>query len=129
MALPYEVRVNYGGYDGCDYKLTLKTLQDFPTDDLKPYLRPMSSMTEKEKEELLTRVVGKKGRRYFYVMDDGTIDNNDPETQDINSFNVHWVNFGPESVNHYIDWLLARHFDFMGLIPMGIAEVATEGTY
>ena len=51
MALLYEVRVNYGGYEGCDYKLTLTTLQDFPTEDLKPYLRPMSSMTEEEEYE------------------------------------------------------------------------------
>lgn len=48
MALPYEVRVNYGGYEGCDYKLTLMTLQDFPIEDLKPYLCPMSSMTDEE---------------------------------------------------------------------------------
>lgn len=49
--LPYKVRVNYGGYEGCDCKLTLTTLQDFPTEDLKPYLRPMSSMTEEERKE------------------------------------------------------------------------------
>lgn len=58
---------------------------------IKPYLRPMSSMTEEEKEEYNT----------FFNYD------------------------GVEYPEEYIDWLLKKHFDFLGLIPKGLAiEVA-----
>ena len=135
IALPYGVKVQdeagrisiltLGNADLCSMFYG-EDGQDTTPSICKPYLRPLSSMTEVEKEELLTRVVGKEGCGYFHVMDDGTIDNNDAETQNINSFNVHWVNFSPDSVNCYIDWLLARHFDFMGLIPIDSAVEVTE---
>lgn len=98
-ALPYEVMVNYGGYDGCDYKLTLTTLQDFPTEDLKPYLRPMSSMTDEEKEE-------------YELFANRTI--------------VTSVGFVHLEAIELIEWLLKKHFDFMVLIPMGAAIEVTE---
>lgn len=33
------------------------------------------------------------------------------------------------SVDTYIDWLLEEHFDFRGLIPMGLALEAPDGMY
>lgn len=33
------------------------------------------------------------------------------------------------SVDVYIDWLNENHFDYRGLIPMGLALPATEGMY
>lgn len=53
--LPYGVKFNYGGYSGCDYEvelITSTTINDFPIEDIKPYLRPMSTMTEEERKYL-----------------------------------------------------------------------------
>ena len=62
-----------------------------------PYLRPMSSMTDEEKETY-----------------DSFFDEN-------GSMNC--------SVSAYVDWLLSCHFDFRGLIPMGLAIEAPEDMY
>ena len=68
--------------------------------EVKPYLRPMSSMTEDEENELVkTAVVG---------------------------------GYNDDSVfNSYIitDWLNEHHFDYRGLIPMGLALEAKEEMY
>ena len=49
--LPYNVKVNYNDLEGADYTLSVKLLSQFPEEKLKPYLRPMSSMTEEERNE------------------------------------------------------------------------------
>ena len=53
--LYYGLKYNFGGYDGCDYtmsKVGLNAVDDnFPIEDIKPYLFPLSSMTEKQKNE------------------------------------------------------------------------------
>lgn len=64
--------------------------------EIKPYLRPMSSMTKEEKVEY----------------------------DSFNAPTAHrkvWVN--------RIDWLLSNHFDYRGLIPMGLALEAPDGMY
>ena len=69
--------------------------------DFKPYLRPMSSMTEEEKEEWSQYVsvpYGKSIRRLPYCA-------------------------------KYIDWLTAHHFDFRRLIRKGLALEAPEKMY
>lgn len=63
---------------------------------IRPYLRPMSSMTKEEKIEY----------------------------DSFNAPTAHrkvWVN--------RLDWLLSNHFDFRGLIPMGLALEAPEEMY
>lgn len=100
--LPYGVRVNYGGYEGCDYKLTLMTLQDFPTEDLKPYLRPMSSMTEEEEQE------------YHSLC---AIQFDELADADTTIFYFDTI----ESV----DWLNKKMFDYRGLISKDLA-ISTE---
>ena len=54
--LPYGLKYNFGGYDGCDYtmyKVSLNAVDDnFPIEDVKPYLFPLSSMTEEQLHEL-----------------------------------------------------------------------------
>ena len=72
---------------------------------VKPYLRPMSSMTEEKKDEF--RTLG--GVMSHNVQNDT------------------WAicAFSPEAY----DWLNANHFDYRGLIPMGLALEAPEGMY
>lgn len=70
--------------------------------DIKPYLRPMSSMTEEEKKEL--RLL--------------------KDSFDFNCYTAGYYNF---QVNLAVaDWLLKNHFDYRGLIPMGLAIEVTE---
>lgn len=67
--------------------------------NIKPYLRPMSSMTEEEKQE-------------YEFFANRTI--------------VTSVGFVHLEATDLIEWLLKKHFDFMGLIPMGAAIEVTE---
>ena len=78
----------------------------------KPYLRPMSSMTEGEKDELYTAMD-------WY----GEID----ETGNVYTKGQEKVY--RETFYEYTDWLNAHHFDHRGLIPMGLALEAPEGMY
>ena len=65
-----------------------------------PYLRPMSSMTEEEKKEY-------DQLRY------------DP-----------WHSHYDENIcSKVLDWLNTHHFDYRGLIEMGLAIEAPEGMY
>ena len=74
----------------------------------KPYLHPMSSMTEEEKRELLN---------FGGVCHDG---------------NDNVVDVGCTGFNSHAeveDWLNAHHFDYRGLIEKGLALKAPEGMY
>ena len=77
-------------------------------DEVKPYLRPMLSMTEKEKLQLI----------HYAIIGDGHIAGVDF---------VDWVE--RKNVPSYIDWLNAHYFDYRGLIPMGLALEAPEDMY
>jgi len=99
------------------------------TDITRLYLRPMSSITEEDKNDLLVTIVGNKGSKYFRVLQDSSIDNTDATIQDLNKFNMHWVNFDKDTVTLYINWLNQHHFDYRGLISKGLALEASEGMY
>lgn len=79
-------------------------------DDVKPYLRPMSSMTEEEDNEWcglnvdpLLEAVGERHTRVEDSM------------------------LRAKSQYQPTEWLNAHHFDYRGLIPMGLAvEVTPE---
>jgi len=74
--------------------------------DLKPYLRPMESMTDEEREEWF------KQSHVEYDCEFHT----EPT---LSLSNCHLST----------DWLIANHFDYRGLIPMGLALPAPEGMY
>lgn len=120
MALPYNVYLKLNIFDdtSVDCKLTAIDTDgdisvDVPADvayniiDAKPYLRPLSSMTEEELVEL-------------------------------NCLCYHNISVQDDMLCGYIcgieiddvqDFLLRYHFDFIGLIPMGLALEAAKGMY
>lgn len=71
-------------------------------EDIKPYLRPLSSMTEEEEKEYIN------------------IDNR--------SYSCPMV-YAHIPASDRIDWLNAHHFDYHGLIERGLALEAPEGMY
>ena len=116
--LPYGVQIHYhwsreGNTIDEDRELdfsdveTLKYNIENPQNDWceiswKPYLRPMSSMTKEEVLEYISlkeNIVASDDITYFF------------ETYES------------------IDWLNANHFDYRGLIPMGLALEAPAGMY
>lgn len=80
---------------------------------IKPYLRPMSSMTEEERKELSIIL-----NYEFYVDDDFALVAEDDR---------HRIRL--ELCEGYIDWLNAHHFDYRGLIEKGLALEAPKGMY
>jgi len=74
----------------------------YSLNDVRPYLRPMSSMTDKEKRELFETQEAEEGEycapTYHYTLES------------------------------YV-WLLKHHFDFRGLIEKGLAIAAPEDMY
>lgn len=107
-----------------EYAITAKGIVPIEIDFIKPYLRPMSSMTEEEIEEyrnLSDEVIGSYGPYHH-------------------EFIAHCVRLGIKPDNPHecvddflnmeaIDWLIEHHFDYRGLIPMGLALEAPEGMY
>ena len=94
--------------DGNDYKDETVVSADNNSDDVKPYLRPMSSMTEKEKHELL---------RFGVVNLD----------MDNNAIDVCCVGF--ENHAKVQDYLNSIHVDYRGLFETGLAIEITEENY
>lgn len=108
--LPYGVKIsvndNIESLQGisaldnvADYGLFLAS----DIEEVKPYLFPISSMTEKQKEE------------YRKVCE-----------LDTEILSKHPMDGTPFPAMHNSqDWLDANHFDYRGLIPMGLANDAT----
>ena len=80
-------------------------------DNIKPYLRPMSSMTDEERLNMTKEIKGLK-IQYFA------------------SSPWEWCVCGlvtPNTLIQVVDWLNAHHFDYRGLIEKGLAiEVTPE---
>ena len=85
--------------------------------NIKPYLRPMSSMTEEESKEFDVITNGERG---FYEDENGWI----------RCDNVH-TKWGvwPKGCAEMLDWLNKHHFDYRGLIEKGLSIEAPEGMY
>ena len=113
--LPYKVKCStpygIGVLDSIDMEhmdLTFEGPDDnyYTLDrNIKPYLRPLSSMTEEEREEfrLLGGIISYNPNHNTYSMSA----------------------FSPEAY----DWLNKNMFDYRGLIPKGLALEAKEGLY
>ncbi len=84
-----------------------------PLLDIKPYLRPMSSMTEDERFEFEN--LWNEG--FSRAMDEMIFG-------DIGVSNLEII-----AASDAIDWLNAHHFDYRGLIERGLAIEAPEGMY
>ena len=81
-------------------------------EDIKPYLRPMSSMTEEEKEE------------FDSLWNEGFGEALNAQLNGQNDLSVKTLEITASYKS--IQWLLKKHFDFMGLIPKGLAIAVTE---
>jgi len=112
--LPYHPILNWKFLDNTSKDDELKTLSDLDIwwitkakdCEVKPYLRPISSMTEEEKNEykhMLGATLNSEGESIMFVYE--------------------------EDFSLVIDWLNAHHFDYRGLIPMGLALEAPEDMY
>ena len=127
--LPYGVKIKYLYWDedkGCEYPVPM-ILDDINSDgyirfygDIKegegrgyiltylPYLRPMLSMTEEEKEEVR--------QQFCYEWEES-----------VTELMYYSIEIG--DADCLIDWFLEHHFDFRGLISKGLALEALEGMY
>ena len=82
---------------------------------IKPYLRPMSSMTEEEKD-----YIEEISHGWFYVNEEGEIY---PigQLSDSGEFE--------DAILPTFEWLNANHFDYRNLIGKGLALEAKKGMY
>ncbi len=109
--LPYDVAIQYGNYHKCIVVEGINTDAGlvnsvYPIEGCKPFLLPISSMTEEQVKE------------------------------HCNTFNDEWIDVILKSRNKpfnetlvlykTIDWLNAHHFDYRGLIEKGLAIDATN---
>ena len=110
--LPYETKVYWAN---CNYGDKVKNLvsidefgmvnDEFPVEECKPFLRPMSSMTEEEKDYVVKHSLG-----YTANIGGGKKDEK------------LYFHFKAETY----DWLNKNMFDFRGLIPKGFAIKITK---
>ena len=95
--------------------------------EVKPYLRPMSSMTEDEENVLFSLCrfyteedwEGKKREAYGIEI----ASRPDPAYSYDNSFNLYGVDMG------VIEWFNVNHFDYRGLIKQRLALEAPQDMY
>lgn len=105
-----DEEVEYAGKVGIDIEFSV--LQAFPYKDdidIKPYLRPMSSMTAEEEEEYWNIINSKSPEMPVEEI---------PSIETIAQCSV-----------IVLDWLLFKGFDIRDLIPKGLALEAPEGMY
>lgn len=112
--LPYKVKVCLYekemcilmGIDGHQVYLDVDS-DSFRIESIKPYLRSITSMTKKEREE------------FDYIRDI------------VSAKFINAISKDGFTLAYYdlIDWLNAHHFDYRGLIGAGLALEAPKGVY
>jgi hypothetical protein len=143
--LPYGVKILYKGWDsdhGCEFNTVedligiddrfIHTLwrgerdkhsivEPLSITDYKPYLRPLSSMTEEEKEELRDT--------YDWVYSEYPFDDEDEDEEDVFLRNVEDAGGHYEPSAETYDWYNRKMFDYRELIQKGLALEAPNGMY
>lgn len=118
--LPYGVKVNneiqgdFNIYGFCENIVFVRSEIghiDVDVEKIKPYLFPLSSMTENQKEEL-KQEIDKQTEILIERM------KNDDCGIDEGKYHFHSL--------LELEWCLKNHFDIYGLIPMGLAIDATD---
>lgn len=115
--LPYGVKVQHQHEDYLNEIQTIEIISkkygEIETesvlgfvDDFKPYLFPLSSMTDEQK---YTCPIGVANLETFIKNESWT-----------------YLELTPDNILCLIDWLNKKHFDYRGLIPMGLAIDATN---
>ena len=84
------------------------------TVDFKPYLRPMSSMTEEERKEIGNAI------QKNYINPSGEVN-----SKGVDNLLLCTI----RQANNLTNWLNEHHFDYRGLIEKSLAIVAPEDMY
>jgi hypothetical protein len=116
--LPYhpQIKIYNDSWEGCqcgefDNDLSYHHVEAFVCDriEIELYLRPMSSMTEEEKDFIRNN--------YFF--------------EDWDSWNdllhIHYHEINIEEISEFMDWLYAHHFDFPRKINGKLTTLADLG--
>ena len=125
--LPYEVKIYHTVYGYVGELISTyysygsfvtinehRIYTDLKVEDIKPYFRPLSSMTKEEREEL--KSLCKEDLSEFAEF----IQNGHGLSQDgLYMFDK----------QRQLEWLNVHHFDYRGLIPKGLALEAPEDMY
>lgn len=90
-------------YDGdWEYAVTAKGIKPIEIEYIKPYLRPMSSMTDEEQDEFLDLIIPVDGGKAVVEED---------------------------KIEKYNEFIYSHHIDNKNLIEKGLALEAPEGMY
>lgn len=106
----HEGWIGYDVYKGCGMSSGSRPLH---LEKNLPFLRPISSMTEEEKEELRDT--------YSFLYSEYPFDDEDEDEDDVGCH--------PEPSAETYDWYNRKMFDYRGLIQKGLAIEAPEGMY
>ena len=124
--LPYNCMISIaeGGIDGIQWAdVTLNSylfhqiMEEDAWEYIKPYLRPMNSMTEEERNEL-------RQLMNCDAVTDCSLEYAVGGCVDYDDFLVYY-----DDSSKLTDWLNKNMFDYRGLIPKGFALEAPEGMY
>lgn len=122
--LPYRVKVQIKNEivvldsicddDGYHFNFIGEDREGVNIENVKPYLFPLSSMTEEQKKEI--------SKRYNYY------NLYQSHVEITNHTEGYWDNDNSCNLQDYLwleDWFNKNHFDYRGLIPMGLANNAS----
>ena len=120
--LPYGVKLDNGvklrRIDALT-KIISGSGSDRELEHVKPYLRPMSSMTKEELKELNKKY---GNIAYFFIQEPPYYHGLQAQHSDIGSIEI-------SEFSEIYDWLNVHHFDYRGLIEKGLALEAPKDMY